>query len=221
MHFSRGPADLLAGVESMIQKSLTAAVLAGGNSLRFGSEKSLALLRGIPLVIHAMSTAQKLSDRVIIVLSDERQESEIRHLLPDVEIVRDPDDTEKSALNGAITAFEFSNRDYTLLLPVDTPLAKKSLLESLIQLCEGHGAVIPSWPNGFVEPLHGVYLTEHAYAKGLQVMASGKRRMQDLIKAMTNVLYVTTEVLREFDPNLDTFANINTPEDLRSLEKRT
>ena len=51
-------------------------------------------------------------------------------------------------------------------------------------------------------------------------MASGKRRMQDLINAMTNVLYVTTEVLRKFDPNLDTFTNINTPEDLRRLEKR-
>ena len=42
--------------------------------------------------------------------------------------------------------------------------------------------------------------------------------MQDLLDALTNVLYVSTEILKRYDPNLQSFANINTLDDLRKLE---
>jgi molybdopterin-guanine dinucleotide biosynthesis protein A len=107
-----------------------------------------------------------------------------------------------------------------LLLPVDTPRANVGLLEIIADLAEGHGAVVPSWPSGNIEPLHASYLSEHAYAKGLQVMESGRFRMQDLLEVLRNVLYVSTSTLEQFDPELRTFSNVNTEQDLRELERK-
>jgi molybdopterin-guanine dinucleotide biosynthesis protein A len=106
-----------------------------------------------------------------------------------------------------------------LLLPVDTPLVKVEMIQILVELRAGHGAVVPSWPSGNVEPLHAVYRSEHAYAQGLKALEEGKRRMQDLLDALHNVLYVSTLVLEKYDPELKTFVNFNTEEDLRRLER--
>ncbi|MFW9849551.1 MAG: molybdenum cofactor guanylyltransferase [Candidatus Thorarchaeota archaeon] len=203
----------------MNMDNVTIAILAGGNSSRFGSEKALAQFRGTPLVSHMIASTTGLCSRIIIVASDEEQQSMIGSVVKDVEIVVDADDVEKSALNGSVTAFEYSDNEYTLILPVDTPLVKRKLLTTLLELREGHGAVVPAWPNGFVEPLHAVYMTEHAYDKGLQVLENGQRRMQDLLDSLTNVLYVQTEILKMFDPNLETFSNANTPKELKQLEE--
>ncbi|MHA1906913.1 MAG: molybdenum cofactor guanylyltransferase [Candidatus Thorarchaeota archaeon] len=203
----------------MVLDNVTIAILAGGNSSRFGSEKALAQFRGTPLVTHMLNITKGLVSRAIVVASDDEQKSLLSEVVKDAEIVVDADDYEKSALNGSVTAFEYSGNDYTLLLPVDSPLTNRGLLNSLLELREGHGAVVPAWSNGFVEPMHSVYLTEHAYDKGLQVLENGQRKMQNLLDSLTNVLYVQTEILKMFDMHLQTFANANTPNELKRLEE--
>jgi molybdopterin-guanine dinucleotide biosynthesis protein A len=197
---------------------LAVAVLAGGDSTRFGTDKALVMFQGKPLITRMTGLASLLSRRVLVVLAEEEQRAAVTDLVGAAQIVVDPDDTPACALRGAVTAFEHAEAEYTLLLPVDTPLVSLEMMRALASLVDGHGAVIPSWPNGFVEPLHGVYKTERAYARGLEATDLGKLRMQDLLDALTNVLYVTTGVLKQFDPDLDSFKNMNTPEDLRQIE---
>ncbi len=204
----------------MDRMDVTVAILAGGNSTRFNSDKASALFRGRPLVKHMLEIARSLSRHTMIVVSNETQADMINELVTDTRIEVDPDSSLRCALTGAITAFEMSESRRTLLLPVDTPLANRELLKALIELAPGHGAVVPSWPNGDAEPLHAVYLSEHAYARGLRVMEQGKTRMQDLLDALSSVLYIQTNVLRVFDPELLTFANINTEAELKELEQR-
>ena len=204
----------------MKQRDLTVAILAGGDSKRYGSDKTVALFQGIPLISHMVRIAKKLTENVLIVLSSEDQRAGVEDIIGDAVITVDPDGSDKSALNGAVTAFEFAETDYTLLLPVDTPLANVDLLLSLVQLRDGHGAVIPAWPNGNIEPLHGVYLSEHAYSHGLEILESDKRRMKALLDSLTNVLYISTEVLKQFDPELLTFENINTLGDHKMTESK-
>jgi molybdopterin-guanine dinucleotide biosynthesis protein A len=201
----------------MRTNNLTVAILAGGDSSRYGSEKATILFQDQQLITHMVQVARKLTSNIVVVLSDSEQENRLGSLLEDTKVVTDSDSKIKSALNGAITAFEFSNTEFTLLLPVDTPLANVDLLLTLYQLADGHGAVVPSWPNGNIEPLHAVYLTEHAYAKGLETLDSGRRRMQVFLDNLTNVLYLSTEVLKKFDPQLLTFENINTLNDLKRI----
>lgn len=199
---------------------VTVAILAGGTSKRFGSEKSLAKFNGKPLISHMIDVAHRISSETIVVVSNKAQESKLRELIKGVRIVADPQSNIKCALVGALTAFEYASTPYTLLLPVDTPLASVDLLKLLIEMSPGHGAVVPSWPSGYIEPLHSVYMTEHAYYRGLNVMQTGLHRMSDMLGSLQNVLFVSTETLKQFDPNLNTFVNINTQEELETVEKK-
>jgi molybdopterin-guanine dinucleotide biosynthesis protein A len=203
----------------MSDQDLTVAILAGGNSARFKSEKSLAYFRGRPLIAHMIDIATKLSHRVIIVVSSEEKEESLEKHAKGLPIVVDPQDSVRCALTGAITAFEYTETDYTQLLPIDTPLANVDVLKTIYQLRESHGAVVPSWPSGYIEPLHSIYLAEHAYAAGMETAERKKYRMRDLLDRLRNVLYISTLVLSEFDSDLATFSNANTERELRELEK--
>jgi molybdopterin-guanine dinucleotide biosynthesis protein A len=165
--------------------------------------------------------AGQLSDDVLVVVSNEAGSSAIEESVGSGRLVVDPDDSVRCALTGAITAFENTDTRYTLLLPVDTPLANVQLLRTLYDLREGHGAVVPSWPSGYIEPLHSVYLAEHAYSQGLIVSEDGRYRMRDLLESLSNVMYISTVVLKEIDPDLHTFSNVNTEPELRELERST
>ena len=200
---------------------ITVAILAGGTSKRFGSDKALAEFQGKPLISHMLEIASRISSKVLVVSSDEEQEMSLGPYVKNATIVRDPEGEPKCALTGAITAFEYTETKHVQLLPVDSPLAEPDLLKLLIRLKTGHGAVIPSWPSGYIEPLHSVYHAEHAYSQGLEVMESGLKRMRDLLDRLQNILYVSTETLKQFDPELDTFVNFNTLRDLKAAEKKT
>ena len=199
---------------------ITVAILAGGTSKRFGSEKSLAEFQGKPLISHMFDIAQRISSTILIVVSDEEQEEKLKPLVKTGQMVVDPEGEPKCALTGALSAFEHTKTSHTLLMPVDTPLAEPDLLKMLIRLSPGHGAVVPSWPSGYIEPLHSVYLAEHAYALGLEVMEKGLHKMSNLLDRIQQVLFVSTETLNQFDPELDTFMNINTPQELTAAERK-
>ena len=205
----------------MSDHDLTIAILAGGNSARFKSEKSLAEFRGRPLITHMIDIAKKLSPQVLIVVSSEEKGEALEEYAKGIRIVTDPEDSVRCALTGAITAFEYTETDYTQLLPVDTPLANVSLLKTIYQLRDDHGAVVPSWPSGYIEPLHSVYLAEHAYSAGIETADKKEYRMRNLLDRLKNVLYISTLVLSEFDSELATFSNANTERELRDLERST
>ena len=201
-------------------KDITVAILAGGSSRRFGSDKALAEFQGKPLISHMLDIARKISSTILVAASDEEQEKKLKSHIKGTKIVSDPEGEPKCALTGALTAFEHTETSYVILLPVDTPLAQPDLLKLLIQLSPGHGAIVPSWPSGYIEPLHSVYLAEHAYALGLEVMENGSCRMSDLLDRIHHVLFVSTETLTQFDPELNTFLNFNTPSELRNVERK-
>ena len=200
---------------------MSVGIIAGGTSKRFNSDKAMASFRGHTLLEHMVDIGKKLTQNTFVVVSNEEQEERFTSVIDRDMIRTDPEDSLACALTGALTAFEFSETPYILLLPVDTPLANVRLLLALVNLAQGHGAVVPSWPNGYIEPLHSVYLAEHAYSKGIDVMNRGKAKMSDLLDTLSNVLHVSTEVLKIHDPDLSTFSNINTERDLRALEKQT
>ena len=205
----------------MDKSLLTVAVLAGGDSRRFKSEKALAKFKGRILLEHMVDIGRTMTENVLVVVSNDEQKENYSAYVDSALIKTDPDSSVKCALTGALTAFEFTETQHVLLLPVDSPLVNVRLLRSLVGLADGHGAVVPSWPNGYIEPLHSVYLAEHAYDRGLEVMNNGKTKMRDLLEALANVLYISTELLKVHDPELKTFSNINTERDLKELQKQT
>ncbi len=60
-----------------------------------------------------------------------------------------------------------------------------------------------------------MYKTKVAYESSLKAIKSKKMRKKNIVMRMNNVLYVSTTIIRKLDSELNTFLNINTPEDWR------
>jgi len=193
-------------------------VLAGGLSKRFGGDKCVMRLGGKPLVAHVFERVSKLADECVVVVGSEASKDALSSMLGGgVSVVVDRFEGQ-SPLVGALSGFERVRGEYALLVPCDAPFVSAGVVGLLFDLCVGRGAVVPRWPNGFVEPLLAVYRVGSAVAAGRAALEGGKRDMVSLIVGLRRVRYVSTLVLRGFDPGLLSFFNVNTLVDLRRAE---
>lgn len=196
----------------------SAVILAGGFSSRFGQDKGLMLLAGKPLIKHVSNVLQGIVDERIIVVSSKVQAGNFaKETCSNVRIVIDANDTQ-SPLIGALTGFENANGEYSLLLPCDTPLVSRDILLLLLELRTNKNAVVPRWPNGYIEPLQAVYRTKSAVEAVKRILNAGKADMSSMIDELQGVRYISTLVLQQLDPKLRTFFNVNTPLDLKKAE---
>ena len=121
----------------------------------------------------------------------------------------------RSPLIGALTGFRSAQGKCSLLLPFDIPFVSREVVSLLFELFQNKAAIIPRWPNGYIEPLHAVYQTKLALEAAKSAVAEGKSNVRAIIKKLRDVHYVSTLVIQQFDPDLQTFFNINTPADLK------
>lgn len=196
----------------------SAIILAGGFSSRFGQDKGLLLLAGKPLIKHVLNVLHGMVDETIIVVSSKVQAENFAKVTgSNVRIVIDENDMQ-SPLIGALTGFEKAHGKHSLLLPCDTPLVSRDILSLLLELRINKNAVVPRWPNGYIEPLQAVYCTKPAVEAAKKTLNAGKADMRSMVDGLQGVRYISTLVLRQLDPKLRTFFNVNTLLDLRNAE---
>lgn len=196
----------------------SALVLAGGFSTRFGQEKGLIDLAGKPLILHVIDRVCKIVSETVVVVNSSVQKRKFESLLGHVaNVVVDKWETQ-SPLVGASTGFESVNGEYSLLLPCDTPFVSSQIAEFLLDACFNRAAVIPRWPSGYIEPLQAAYNTKLALTAAKEALEQGKMDLRSMIAHLRGVRYISTMVLRQIDPKLLTFLNINTRGDLERAE---
>jgi molybdopterin-guanine dinucleotide biosynthesis protein A len=196
----------------------SAIVLSGGFSNRFGQDKGIVLLAGKPLVRHVLDAVGYMANERIVVASSEVQAEKLAKIVgSSVKVVVDIEDL-RSPLVGALTGFKEARSEYSLLLSCDVPLVSQDVLLLLLDLCTGKSAVVPRWPNCYIEPLQAVYRTDSTLKAAEKALCEGKLNMQSMVDKLRGVRYVSTLVLRQLDPELRTFFNVNTPVDLKKAE---
>jgi molybdopterin-guanine dinucleotide biosynthesis protein A len=198
-----------------------AAILAGGESRRL-RDKALIPLAGKPMIFHTIDSCKDLVDEILVVVNSKEQADAINQLdyhRAQFKIVVDNKEDFVSPLLGARTAFVNSSSRVTLLVPCDSPLMKTSVLELLFSAIDGLDAVVPRYPDGHIEPLHATYKTDVSRVVAEGALSSGKRSMIDLITKI-RTLYLSTDIIKRLDPELESFMNVNTIEDLRKVEGR-
>jgi molybdopterin-guanine dinucleotide biosynthesis protein A len=197
----------------------SAIIICGGLSKRFGKNKRLFELLGKPLISYVIHEVNHIVDEVIVVVASEEQKKVLTNQLSSsVRIIID-EYALRAPIVGALTGFKYALGKYSLLLPCDTPLISRKVILLLFKLAYGLEAVIPKWPNNYIEPLQAVYQTKPAYKASLEAVNSKKMRMKNMIMHMNNLLYISTTIIQKIDPTFNTFLNINTPEDLRKIAK--
>jgi molybdopterin-guanine dinucleotide biosynthesis protein A len=196
----------------------SAIILAGGVSSRFGQDKGLLQLANKPLIKHVLDAISTLVDEKMVVASSKVQaENYAKVLGSDVNVLIDVDDAQ-SPLVGALTGFKEAHERYALLLSCDMPFVSRDVISLLFEMCINRNAVIPRWPNGYIEPLQAVYCTKPAYEAAKNALSEGKLNMQSMVDRLRGVRYVSTLVLEQLDLELRTLFNINTLLDLRNAE---
>ncbi len=197
----------------------SAIILSGGYSERFGKDKGFIDLMGKPLIQHVIDAVSSVTTEIVIVVSTEKQLETYSNAFSDFTKVIVDEKFGKSPLIGALTGFHNTNNDYVFLLPCDTPLISKALLKLLVDASLGRSAVIPKWPNRYIEPLQAIYNRKEAYAAASEAFNNKSLNMRAMISKLNNVLFLSTTTISNIDTELHTFHNVNDSSDLRMAEK--
>ena len=203
---------------SKTARETAAIILAGGDSQRFGENKGLTPLLGKPMIMYVYEKASAVANEVLVVLSSRTQFKQYERCLGR-ELLRLDEFPSHTPLVGAYTGFKHINSEYTFLLSCDTPLLSVELLLLLLKTTRSANAVIPRHPNNYVEPLQAIYRTRDARKASHQALVNERLNLRSMIDLLDRVVYLPTDRVKEFDPHLLTFLNVNTKSDLKRAEK--
>lgn len=193
---------------------LGALILAGGENRRIGKNKAFIEFEGRPLLIHIVEKAMIVADEIKVVVGRSNDISEYIALLPpSVVVLKDIVDG-TGPLGGILTGTQSMCCSHAVVLPCDSPFVKNEILEYMFGRIKGADASIPRWPNGNIEPLHAVYRVSSTLRATREALQSEELRVADMIKRLRNVIYVSTEELKQYDSGMVSFLNINGEEDL-------
>ncbi|WP_013323285.1 molybdenum cofactor guanylyltransferase [Gloeothece verrucosa] len=200
-------------MEPFPKSSITAIVLAGGQSSRMGQDKALINLGGVPLLKQICLIATECAMGVYVITPA----IELYHsILPNgCQLIREvclPGETlPHGPLVGFAQALTQVNTDWVLLLACDLPYLSASQLQqwsqSLYTVTEDMMAVLPRRNNRW-EPLCGFYRCS-CLALLNEFIRQGGRSFQDWLGRQS------VQELLVSDPNV--LFNCNTPEDLAKI----
>ncbi|KAF5060958.1 Molybdenum cofactor guanylyltransferase [anaerobic digester metagenome] len=191
----------------------SAVVLVGGEASRAGGrEKYFFPIQGTTFLDRLIETLTPITDEVVLVARDTEQCARFSSF----STVRVTVDRRRGlgpigGLHaGALTAIGES----LFVVACDMPLVNPPVVEYLFSLLDDRDAVIPCWREDMLEPLHAVYRRAplRQYLENYQELS-----LRAMIRSL-DCRYVSVEFLRQFDPELRTFTNINRIDELALLD---
>ncbi|BDH79345.1 MAG TPA: molybdenum cofactor guanylyltransferase [Methanothermobacter sp.] len=177
-----------------------------------GRDKGLIILEGKPLIARILDKIKPYFDEIFIILRDEQQKKEYLKLFKEEKVKILTDIIKgKGPLGGLLTGLLNIKSEYALVLPCDSPFITREFIENCLKMDMGdYDAIIPVWGDGKLEPLHGVY-NQRVAERIHKLLLWDERRVNTLAKIIRSRLVP----VEELDPSLESFRNVNRPEDLR------
>jgi molybdopterin-guanine dinucleotide biosynthesis protein A len=183
-------------------------IQAGGQSSRMGEDKGLVDLCGKPMIQNIIDRLYPFAGELIITTN--RPDNYKRFGLQIFEDFY----KDYGALAGLHTALSCASNEMVFVIACDLPFVNTSLFKFMKNLFEAKQVdlVIPRTEKGY-EPFYAFYKRNNCLPLVTDAIESGKRRLISWFE-FAKVHPIYEDQLREFDPTLDSFVNINTPEDL-------
>ncbi|MEM3383495.1 MAG: molybdenum cofactor guanylyltransferase [Nitrososphaerales archaeon] len=205
------------------------AILSGGESRRFQKpgykrkDKALEILNGKKMIEWIIDTAYKISDKVAIIVRNEKQVKKYLNIFsknyPNLSIIPDLRKFGHSPLVGLATSTKVINDDFILILPCDAPYVREDVLKLLVDKAKGYDVISPLWPDGKVEPLISIYRRKHVLLCYPALLKLKRWRSDDMIRCSRKSYLINVENLREIDKELNSFFNINYPEEINTKKR--
>ncbi len=188
--------------------NISGAVLVGGASQRMGRDKSRLMVDGVALAARAAGMLAELFEDVVLV-GGEDDPGTVGRWVADGEGPR-------SALRGLVRALEASDAERVMVLATDMPLVQPDLLLAMIAFPRAE-VVVPETADG-LHPLCALYDREATLPVARARLEAGKLRLMGLIDSLGAHVFDADEI-EAVDPGGRSLVNVNTPEDLASVEK--
>lgn len=187
-------------------------ILAGGKNSRYnGKNKSFIQIGGRMIFDRLYEVFEALFDEIIVISNDP-----LAYLDWNVEIATDIFPY-RSSLTGLHAGIFTIQNPYAFFCACDTPFLQKELVKAMLaQIDHRSEIVVPITPDGLFEPLCAIYaksclgpIENQLSQKNLKIS-----NFFNLVRTKT----VALEDLKGSDPELISFFNVNTPEDVIKAE---
>jgi molybdopterin-guanine dinucleotide biosynthesis protein A len=190
----------------------TGVILSGGLSTRYdGTEKALLRVGGVRILDRIYDIYTELFEEIILVTNNPQ-----KFLEWDLLIVTDLFPI-RSSLTGIHAGLFYMTKPFAFISACDTPFLKKEVVETVIGKIESDiDIVMPETSAGF-EPLCAAY-SRRCLQPAQQHLEQEKLKVVKAFRK-SRVKTISENVLRQKDPDLRSFFNINTPDDLKRAEK--
>jgi molybdenum cofactor guanylyltransferase len=196
---------------------LTGLVLSGGESSRLGQEKGLLDLNGDPMLSYVVQSMLDLVDEILISVGRGRADEYDEYREIGFEIVEDRE-TGAGPLEGLVCSLKAARGEYVLVGPCDTPFLRKEVCELILSRANGKEGAVPV-VRGMYEPLHGAYERSKALKSFESALTSGERKVGGAFNTL-DLARVEESDLRAADPELESFWNLNSPQDIALAVKK-
>lgn len=189
----------------------SAAILAGGESRRFGRDKAQAVLGGRPLVAHVLEPLQRLCEDVTIITNHP-----VDYECFGVDVATDilPG---AGALGGLLTALVHTKCDPCLVVACDMPFLNERVIRKMFE-CDGRQDVlVPLWKNE-PQPLHAFY-SKRCIPFIRKRIEQRDFRIIDFYPDVS-VQRIEEGLWKALDPDCLSFFNVNTSREFEEAERR-
>ncbi len=192
---------------------ISAAILAGGEGRRMGrTDKSCLEISGEKLISRIIRSLEGIFAETFVITRTPENHPELNvRLVGDIFAAR-------SSLTGIHSALHHSRTEHVFVTACDSPFLNRELIAELLSRVEADDdVIIPMHCDGFYEPLCAVY--------SKRCLPFIEQNLQDNIFQIirffpeVRVRAVETEVLKLKDKALETFVNINTPDQLVRVQE--
>jgi molybdopterin-guanine dinucleotide biosynthesis protein A len=193
----------------------TGIILAGGNSSRMGKNKALLPLPGnqaVTFLEHLVSQLDACCVETLIVARDQAQAT--GYAFPNVRVTFD-----KTPYIGPLMALysglSVLDTEHALVVAVDLPFVQLTLLSFLLSLPLAADTLLVPLVHNRPQVLLAIY-PRSVLPLVKEQLQQGRRDLRCLLE-VAPVQFIEEAQLLEVDPELRSFININTPEELRHI----
>ncbi|MDX8414041.1 MAG: molybdenum cofactor guanylyltransferase [Mariprofundales bacterium] len=184
----------------------TALILAGGRSRRMGQNKATTLLAGKTLLDRVVREVQPLFSELLISVCSANPQLPYLQVIDQVE--------SQGPMVGVMTALRQISTRWLFVIACDMPFVSATLIRAMADQRQQQEAVAAE-VEGRMQPLLAFYATPSLLRMEAQ-MRSGNRSLQSLLQQADSTIISEVECRRS-DPELRSFMDIDTPEDLARL----
>ncbi len=191
-------------------QALSVVLLAGGYSRRMGQDKALLPWRGRTLIEYIVAQLKAISDDVLVITGAEIRYRELLDVPVFADAIKDV-----GPMGGLYTGLTHARYDYSFVAACDMPLLSLAVIDLLKEELDGSAwAIVPQIANYRI-PTLAIY-HKNSLSVIERLLAHGRTSLQELLDAIPTKI-ISEQKLRQLDPTLRSFFNLNTKEDWEEL----